>query len=336
MNILVTGGMGYIGSHTCVELLQAGHTPIILDNLYNSNLAVLDNIAEITGKTPVFVQGDIRCRETLDGLFAQHKIDAVIHFAALKAVAESVQKPLEYYDCNVTGTLVLLQAMQAAGCNTLVFSSSATVYGSENQVPFCEDMPVGTATNPYGSTKIMMERILQDMAVANPDWKISLLRYFNPVGAHPSGKLGEDPNGIPNNLMPIICRVAQGKMEELLITGNDYDTPDGTGVRDYIHVVDLALGHLKALDKVVQTPGCSIHNLGTGKGLSVLELVQAFEKASGITLPRRFAPRRPGDIAESYANVDRAARELGWQAKHSSAEEICQDVWRFLTKSNKR
>ncbi|MCL2194732.1 MAG: UDP-glucose 4-epimerase GalE [Oscillospiraceae bacterium] len=335
MNILVTGGMGYIGSHTCVELLQAGHNPIILDNLYNSNAAVLGKIAEITGSTPAFVQGDIRCRETLDALFAQHNVDAVIHFAALKAVAESVQKPLEYYDCNVTGTLVLLQAMQAAGCNTLVFSSSATVYGSENAVPFCEDMPVGAATNPYGSTKIMMERILQDMAVANPDWKISLLRYFNPVGAHPSGELGEDPNGIPNNLMPIICRVAQGKMEELCITGNDYNTPDGTGVRDYIHVVDLAVGHLKALDRVAKTPGCSIHNLGTGKGLSVLELVQAFEQTSGITLPKRFAPRRAGDIAESYAKVERAAEELGWVAKHSSAAEICRDVWNFLEKSKK-
>ena len=329
MKILVTGGMGYIGSHTCVELLQAGHEAVILDNLYNSRADVMDKVKAIAGRAPVFYEGDMRDRALLDQIFAAHEIDAVIHFAALKAVAESVAKPLEYYETNVYGTLVLLEAMRAAGCNTFVFSSSATVYGIENSVPFGEEMKVGSATNPYGSTKIMLERILQDLAVAEPEWKICLLRYFNVVGAHPAGLLSDNPN-VPQNIMPIICWVAQGRQEELLLTGNDFDTPDGTGVRDYIHVVDLARGHLKALDKTVSKPGCEAYNLGTGRGLSVLELVTAFEEVTGLTLNKRFAPRRPGDIAVSYADVSKAARELGWQAEHSSAAEICRDVWNYL------
>jgi len=331
MKILVTGGTGYIGSHTCVELLQAGHEAVILDNLYNSSADVVDKIAAIAGRAPVFYEGDMRDRPLLNQIFAEHKIDAVIHFASLKAVAESVAKPLDYYGTNVYGTLVLLEAMRAAGCKTLVFSSSATVYGIENSVPFCEEMPVGSATNPYGSTKIMLERILQDLAIAEPDWNIRLLRYFNVVGAHPAGTLGDNPK-VPQNIMPIICWVAQGKQEELFVTGNDFDTPDGTGVRDYIHVVDLARGHIKALDKA--TPGCEAYNLGTGKGLSVLELIEAFEEVAGITLPKRFAPRRPGDIAYSYADASKAARELDWTAKHSTAAEICRDVWNYLQKQN--
>ena len=331
MNILVTGGTGYIGSHTCVELLQAGHEAIILDNLYNSQADVVDKIAAIAGRAPVFYEGDMRDRAVLDNIFAAHKIDAVIHFASLKAVAESVQKPLEYYETNVNGTLVLLEAMCAAGCKKLVFSSSATVYGIENSVPFCEEMPVGSATNPYGSTKIMIERILGDLSVSDASWNIRLLRYFNVVGAHPAGLLGDNPK-VPQNIMPIICWVAQGKQDELFVTGNDFDTPDGTGVRDYIHVVDLARGHVKALDQ--STPGCEAYNLGTGHGLSVLELVQAFEEVAGITLPKRFAPRRPGDIAYSYANASKAARELGWTAQHSTAAEICRDVWNYLQKNS--
>ena len=330
MTILVTGGTGYIGSHTCVELLQAGHSVVILDNLLNSKASVVEKITALANRAPIFIQGDMRDGPLLDSIFAQHNIGAVIHFAGLKAVAESVQKPLEYYETNINGTLVLLEAMRRAGCNTLVFSSSATVYGSENSVPFCEEMPLGSATNPYGSTKIMIERILGDLSVSEPSWNICLLRYFNPVGAHPSGTLGEDPNGIPNNLMPIIFRVATGKQAELLITGTDYDTPDGSGVRDYIHVVDLAQGHLKALNKTINTPGCHAYNLGTGNGLSVFELVAAFEAASGITLQKKHAPRRPGDIAASYADVSKANIKLGWQAKHSTAAEICRDGWNYL------
>jgi len=343
MTILVTGGTGYIGSHTCVELLQAGHSVVILDNLLNSKAATIEKITTLAGKAPMFIQGDMRDAAILSQIFSQHSIDAVIHFAGLKAVAESVQKPLEYYETNINGTLVLLEAMRRANCKTLVFSSSATVYGSENSVPFHEEMPLGSATNPYGSTKIMIERILGDLAQSENhpgssshpsaegnSWNICLLRYFNPVGAHPSSTLGEDPNGIPNNLMPIICRVAQGKQAELLITGTDYDTPDGSCIRDYIHVVDLAQGHLKALDKTIGTPGCHAYNLGTGRGLSVFELVAAFEQASGITLQKRHAPRRPGDIPACYADVSKAARELNWAAKHSSADEMCRDVWNYL------
>ena len=331
MRILVTGGTGYIGSHTCVELLQAGHEAVILDNLYNSKAAVLDRIAALGGRRPVFVQGDMRDRALLDKLLGEYDIDAVIHFAALKAPAESAAKPLEYYGTNIYGTITLLEAMRANRCKTLVFSSSATVYGSENSVPFCEDMPVGKATNPYGNTKIIIEQILRDLCAAEPDWKICLLRYFNPAGAHPSGLLGDDPV-IPLNIMPIICWVAQGKQAEFLITGTDYGTPDGTCIRDYIHVVDLAQGHLKALDKIVGTaPGCSVYNLGRGKGLSVCELVNAFEKTNGVILPKRTAPRRPGnvDIPYSYADVSKAQRALGWRAE-LTPDDMCRDVWNYL------
>jgi len=330
MLILVTGGAGYIGSHTCVELLRAGHGVVILDNLYNSKASTIEKIAALGGSQPIFYEGDMRDRILLDKIFAAHKIDAVIHFAALKAVAESAAKPLEYYETNINGTLVLLEAMRAAGCRTIVFSSSATVYGSENSVPFCEEMPIGRATNPYGSTKIMLERILQDLSASDDAWKICLLRYFNPVGAHPSGLIGDSPK-IPENIMPIICWVAQGKQEELLIMGTDYDTPDGTCIRDYIHVVDLAKGHLRALEKTANTPGCEAYNLGTGRGLSVLELVAAFEQASGVTLPKRAAPRRPGnaDVPRSYADVSKAAWKLDWRAQLTPGD-MCRDVWNYL------
>jgi len=330
MRILVTGGTGYIGSHTCVELLQAGHDVVILDNLYNSKASTVGKIAAIAGKPPIFYEGDMRDRALLDKIFAEHEIDAVIHFAALKAPAESAAKPLEYYGTNIYGTITLLEAMRAAGCRTLVFSSSATVYGSENFVPFSEDMPIGKATNPYGSTKIIIEQILGDLCKAEEGWHVCLLRYFNPVGAHPSGLIGDDPK-IPENIMPIICWVAQGKQKELLITGTDFDTPDGTCLRDYIHVVDLARGHLKALEQTLHTPGCEAYNLGRGEGLSVLELVAAFERASGITLPKRAAPRRPGnvDIARSYADVSKAQRELGWRAE-LTPDDMCRDVWNYL------
>jgi len=330
MLILVTGGAGFIGSHTCVELLQAGHGVVVLDNLCNSKASTIGKIAAIAGQSPIFYEGDMRDRALLDSIFAAHDIDAVIHFAALKAPAESAAKPLAYYGTNIHGTVVLLEAMRTANCRTLVFSSSATVYGGENSVPFREDMPVGRATNPYGSTKIMIEQILGDLYIAEPDWHICLLRYFNPVGAHPSGLIGDDPS-VPLNIMPIICWVAQGRQEELLITGTDFPTPDGTGVRDYIHVVDLAKGHLKALEKTVGAPGCQAYNLGTGKGLSVLELVKAFEEATGLTLPKRAAPRRPGnvDIPYSYADVSKAARELGWRAQLTPAD-MCRDVWNYL------
>jgi len=330
MRILVTGGTGYIGSHTCVELLQAGHDAVILDNLCNSEASVAEKIAALGGKAPIFYEGDIRDRALLDTIFAEHAIDAVIHFAALKAVAESIAKPLDYYDTNIGGTITLLEAMQAANCKTLVFSSSATVYGSENSAPFSEEMQVGKATNPYGTTKIMIEQILGDLSVSDPNWHISLLRYFNPVGAHPGGLLGDNPK-VPENIMPIICWVAQGRQAELLILGTDYDTPDGTCIRDYIHVVDLARGHLKAMDRTLRAPGCEAYNLGTGKGLSVLELAAAFERASGITLPKRAAPRRPGnaDVPRSYADVSKAERELGWRARLTPGD-MCRDVWNYL------
>ncbi|MDR2686848.1 MAG: UDP-glucose 4-epimerase GalE [Oscillospiraceae bacterium] len=333
MLILVTGGAGYIGSHTCVELLRAGHGVVILDNLYNSKASTVGKIAALGGSRPIFYEGDMRDRALLDKIFAAHRIGAAIHFAALKAPAESAAKPLEYYGTNLHGTITLLEAMRAAGCRAFVFSSSATVYGGENFVPFREDMPIGKATNPYGNTKIIIEEILGDLCAAEEGWNICLLRYFNPVGAHPGGLLGDDPK-IPENIMPIICHVAQGKQAELLITGTDFDTPDGTCLRDYIHVVDLARGHLKALDKTLRTPGCEAYNLGTGKGLSVLELVAAFERASGVTLPKRAAPRRPGnvDIPRSYADVSKAERELGWRAEFT-AEDMCRDVWNYLQKS---
>lgn len=328
MNILVTGGAGFIGSHTVVELIQAGHTPIILDNLCNASPQVLQRIAAISGQTPLFYQGDIRDRALLQRIFAEHAIDSVIHFAALKAVGESVQKPLEYYDNNVSGSLILLQEMQKAGVFSIVFSSSATVYGDPQTVPITEQSPTGATTNPYGTSKHMMERMMQDIQAADQRWSVILLRYFNPIGAHPSGLIGEQPNGIPNNLLPYVCQVAAGKLAELSVFGNDYPTHDGTGVRDYIHVVDLALGHLKALDAKARTPGVHIYNLGTGKGYSVLDIVHAFEAASGQTVRYALKPRRAGDIATCYADPAKAAAEIGWQAQRG-LPEMMADAWRW-------
>ncbi|MDR2646681.1 MAG: UDP-glucose 4-epimerase GalE [Oscillospiraceae bacterium] len=331
MRILVTGGAGYIGSHTCVELLLAGHDVVILDNLYNSKIESIGRIESISGKSLCFVRGDMRDAALLGDLFASQTIDAVIHFAGLKSVGESTAQPLEYYQTNITGTLVLLQAMRQAQCKTIIFSSSATVYG-QNTAPFVETMPTGKATNPYGNTKIMIEQILQDLVVADPAWHVSLLRYFNPVGAHPSGIMGEDPNGIPLNLMPIISAVAKGQYEALQVYGTDYDTPDGTCVRDYLHVMDLAQGHAKALEYCARTQGCEIFNLGTGNGLSVLELVHAFEESTGIKIPLHYAPRRDGDIAVCYADASKAKRVLGWIAERTP-KEMCEDTWRWLCRA---
>lgn len=331
MKVLVTGGAGYIGSHTCVELLNAGHEVVVYDNLSNSKPEALKRVVELTGREPVFVEADILDRAALDAVFAAHAIDAVIHFAGLKAVGESVAIPLRYYHNNITGTLVLLEAMAAAGCKRLVFSSSATVYGLAETVPLKEEYPLG-ATNPYGQTKLMIEQILRDLSVADPTWSIALLRYFNPVGAHESGRIGEDPNGIPNNLMPFITQVAIGKRAELAVFGNDYDTPDGTGVRDYIHVVDLAKGHLAALGKVMQGPGTDAYNLGTGNGYSVLDMVKAFEKASGRPVPYRITARRPGDIGTCYGDPSKALRELGWKAE-LELDRMCADAWRWQSQN---
>lgn len=325
--ILVTGGTGYIGSHTIVELLTAGHEVVILDNLSNSRREVLQSIEEITGKRPDFVEGDMRDAALLEDLFTRYRFDAVIHFAGLKAVGESVSKPLEYYENNVHGSIVLFQAMTRHGVKQLVFSSSATVYGDPDALPIREDAPL-RATNPYGRTKLMIEEILEDLAKADPDWRIATLRYFNPIGAHRSGLIGEAPNGIPNNLLPYVAQVATGKLEYLSVFGNDYPTPDGTGVRDFIHVVDLALGHLKALDFLRAHAGLHVFNLGTGKGYSVLEIVRAFEQASGKTVAYKMVPRRPGDIASCYANTDKALLELGWQAERG-LDLMCADAWRW-------
>ena len=327
MKVLVTGGAGYIGSHTCVELLNAGHDIVIVDNFVNSKPEALDAIRTITGKDFAFVKADLRDREAVMKLFDDHAIDAVIHFAGLKAVGESVEKPLEYYDNNLYGFIVLAEAMQAHGVKRFVFSSSATVYGMNNPVPFKEGMPT-SATNPYGYTKVMIEQMLTDIAHADPEWRICLLRYFNPIGAHESGLIGEDPNGIPNNLLPYVAKVATGELKQLSVFGDDYDTPDGTGVRDYIHVVDLALGHLAALEYVKDHPGAEAVNLGTGRGTSVLEIVRAFEKACGHPIPYRIAARRPGDIAECYAETDKAARLLHWHATRD-IDDMCRDGWRF-------
>ncbi len=332
MNILVTGGAGFIGSHTVVALLEAGHQAIILDNLSNASQQVLQRIAEITGKMPIFYQGDIRDRVLLKQIFAQHRVDSVIHFAALKAVGESVQKPLHYYDNNVSGSLILIEEMQKAGVLSIVFSSSATVYGNPSCVPITEAMPTGATTNPYGTSKHMVERILQDVQHANPQWSVILLRYFNPIGAHHSGKIGEQPNGIPNNLLPYVCQVAAGKLAQLSVFGDDYDTPDGTGVRDYIHVVDLADGHLKALNVKAKQAGVHIYNLGTGVGYSVLDIVHAFEQASGQKIPYAIKPRRAGDIATCYADPYRAKNELGWRAQHS-LEDMMKDAWRWQSQN---
>ena len=327
MRFLITGGAGYIGSHTVLELLQAGHEAVILDNLCNSSMLSIERVQQLTAKTPVFIQGDVCDRAILDHVFATHKIDAVLHFAGLKAVGESVRQPLAYYQTNVGGSVTLCQAMAAAGVFRLVFSSSATVYGDPQQVPLVETCPTGTPTNPYGTSKLMVEKILQDMAAADPRWSVALLRYFNPVGAHHSGQLGEDPNGVPENLLPYISRVAVGKLEKLSVHGHDYPTPDGTGVRDYIHVVDLAKGHLAAVDYVCAHSGIDVWNLGTGVGYSVLEMLQAFEKACGRTLPYVLSPRRQGDIAQCWSDSSKAQRELGWKAE-LGLREMMEDTWR--------
>ncbi|HNA83430.1 MAG TPA: UDP-glucose 4-epimerase GalE [Thiobacillaceae bacterium] len=330
--ILITGGAGYIGSHACVEFLEAGYDIVVLDNLSNSSAQSLDRVREITGRDFPFVKGDIRDRACLDALFRDHEIDAVIHFAGLKAVGESVEKPLLYYDNNIAGSVNLFEAMQAAGVKTIVFSSSATVYGDPASVPIREDFPVGGTTNPYGTSKLFIEKILQDQALSDPAWSIALLRYFNPVGAHKSGRIGEDPRGIPNNLMPYISQVAVGRREYLNVFGNDYPTPDGTGVRDYIHVVDLAQGHVKAVAKLAEGPGVRIWNLGTGQGYSVVEMAKAFAQASGRPVPYRFAPRRAGDIAQCWADPAKAERELGWKA-NLGLEAMCEDTWRWQSRN---
>lgn len=327
MKILVAGGTGYIGSHTCVELIQAGYEVVVADNLCNSKLEVIYRLEQITGVRIPFYEVDITKQDELEVVFQQHKIDAIIHFAGLKAVGESVNQPVRYYLNNLVCTLNLCRMMEKYNVNKLVFSSSATVYGN-NQVPFTEDMPLQPTTNPYGETKVMGERILRDFAAANPDCAISLLRYFNPIGAHESGFIGEDPQGIPNNLMPYISQVAAGKLKKLSIYGDDYPTADGTGVRDYIHVVDLAKGHVKALEYLHNHNGVSVHNLGTGKGTSVLELVKAFEQVNQIKVPYKIVERRAGDIAECYAAVEKAYHDFGWKAE-KNIEDMCRDSWRW-------
>lgn len=328
MNILVTGGAGYIGSHTCVELLNAGYGVTVVDNLVNSKVEAIRRVEKITDKQVRFHEVDLLDRDALDEVFAEQKFDAVIHFAGLKAVGESVDIPLRYYHNNLTGTLVLCEMMEKHGVDKIVFSSSATVYGDPHTNPITEDFPVGGVTNPYGRTKEFIEYILRDAAVANPDWKVDLLRYFNPVGAHKSGLIGEDPNDIPNNLTPYISQVAVGKLKELQVFGADYETPDGTGIRDYIHVVDLALGHLKALEHIDDIQGAEVYNLGTGRGYSVFEMVAAFEKACGCTIPYQVVGRRSGDVAVCYADSSKAERELGWKAERG-VEEMCADSWRW-------
>ena len=332
MSILVTGGAGYIGSHTCIELLNAGYEIVVVDNFYNSKRESLNRIAELSGKEFAFYECDIRDAEGMDKIFKNEKIDAVIHFAGLKAVGESCQKPVEYYDNNIGGTLTLCDVMRKNGCKKIVFSSSATVYGSNNVSPLKETIQTCGTTNPYGTTKYMIEIILSDLFKSDEEWAISLLRYFNPIGAHKSGRIGEDPNGIPNNLMPFITQVAIGKRECLSVFGDDYDTPDGTGVRDYIHVVDLALGHIKALEKVLGGTGLDIYNLGTGTGYSVLDVVKAFEKASGVKVNYKIVDRRPGDIATCYSDPSKALAELGWKAERG-IEEMCEDSWRWQSQN---
>ena len=331
MSILVTGGTGYIGSHTSIKLLEAGEDIVIVDNFSNSKPEMIDKIKEISGKDFKFYKVDLLDRDALEEVFKENKIESVIHFAGLKAVGESVAKPIEYYHNNITGTLILLELMKKYNCKRIVFSSSATVYGTPKTVPIKEDFPLST-TNPYGSTKLMIEQILRDVYISDNEFSVILLRYFNPIGAHKSGKIGENPNGIPNNLMPYITQVAVGKLECLSVFGDDYDTVDGTGVRDYIHVEDLANGHLKALNKARNMTGVEAYNLGTGKGYSVLQIVEAFEKANGVKVNYKIAPRRPGDIATCYADPTKAREELGWVAE-KEIEEMCEDAWRF-TKNN--
>ena len=328
MKILVTGGAGYIGSHTCVELLEAGYDVVVVDNLYNASEKSIERVKEITGKDLTFYQADILDEEALDKIFDKEKVDGVIHFAGLKAVGESVAKPLEYYKNNITGTLILCEVMRKHNVKNIIFSSSATVYGDPAFIPITEECPKGTPTNPYGWTKSMIEQILTDFHTADKDWNVILLRYFNPIGAHKSGKIGEDPKGIPNNLLPYVAQVAIGKLERLGVFGDDYDTPDGTGVRDYIHVVDLARGHVKAIDKIKENPGVKIYNLGTGKGYSVLDIVKAFGKACGHEIPYVIKERRPGDIATCYSDASLAKKELGWEAEYG-IEEMCADSWNW-------
>lgn len=328
MKILVTGGAGYIGSHTCVELLNAGYEVVVLDNLYNSSEEALKRVEKITGKTLTFYEGDMLDREICEKIFTEHKIDAVIHFAGLKAVGESVEKPWEYYYNNITGTLILTDVMRKHGCKNIVFSSSATVYGDPAFVPITEECPKGQITNPYGQTKGMLEQILTDLHTGDPEWNVILLRYFNPIGAHESGLIGEDPKGIPNNLVPYIAQVAIGKRECLGVFGNDYPTPDGTCVRDYIHVVDLAAGHVCAIKKLETAKGVLIYNLGTGRGYSVLDVLHAYEKACGKEIPFKFCPRRAGDVPACYSDPSKAAKELGWTAKRD-IEEMCADSWKW-------
>lgn len=327
MAVLVTGGAGYIGTHTCVELLNSGYDIIVIDNFDNSKPESLKRVREITGKDFKQVQADLLDRDRLEAIFQDNRIEAVIHFAGLKAVGESVRLPLKYYHNNITGTLLLAEVMQKHGVKKIVFSSSATVYGMPERVPIDEEMPLG-ATNPYGRTKLMIEDILRDIYISDPEWSIALLRYFNPIGAHASGRIGEDPNGIPNNLMPYVTQVAVGKLKELQVFGSDYPTPDGTGVRDYIHVVDLALGHVKAVESVLSSTGVEAYNLGTGNGYSVLEMVRAMEQAAGRTIPYRIVDRRPGDVAVCYANPVKAREKLGWSAERGLAQ-MCEDAWRW-------
>ncbi len=331
MNVLVTGGAGYIGSHTVLELLNAGHDVCVVDNLSNSSEESLRRVSELTGKSAEFRNVDILDKASLTDVVKGAGFDAVIHFAALKAVGESVAQPLRYYQNNITGTLVLCEVMQEQGVKNVVFSSSATVYGDPHAVPITEDFPL-QATNPYGRTKLMMEYILTDLQVADPSMNVALLRYFNPIGAHESGRIGEDPAGIPNNLLPFVAQVAVGRREKVSVFGDDYATPDGTGVRDYIHVVDLAIGHLKALEKLATSPGMVVCNLGTGQGYSVLEVIKAFERASGKPVPHEIVARRPGDIAECYADPAYALKELGWKAERG-LDEMCRDSWRWQSQN---
>ena len=331
MSILVTGGAGYIGSHTVVELIKLGKEVVIVDNLSNSSILVLDRIEEITGKRPTFYELDVADKAALRSVFEKESIEAAIHFAGYKAVGESVEKPVMYYENNIMSTLALVEVMAEFGVKKIVFSSSATVYGLNNPSPLVENMPT-SATNPYGYTKVMLEQILRDLEVSDKEWSVALLRYFNPIGAHESGLIGEDPAGIPNNLMPFIAQVAVGKRVELSVFGNDYDTVDGTGVRDYIHVVDLALGHIKALEKISDTTGVYTYNLGSGQGTSVLELVQAFEKVNGVPVPYKIVDRRPGDVATCYANADKALAELNWKTE-KTIEDMCRDTWNWQSKN---
>jgi len=332
MKVLVTGGAGYIGSHTCVELIEAGHDPVVIDNLCNSNRESLNRVKMITGKDVPFFEGDVRNEALLDNLFYEHNIECVIHFAGLKAVGESVAKPLEYYENNLCATMTLCRVMARHGVKKIIFSSSATVYSGDNEMPLSENAKTGNCTNPYGWTKYMGEQILRDLTVADPAWSVVLLRYFNPVGAHSSGLIGEHPNGIPNNLMPFISQTAIGKLQHLNVFGNDYPTHDGTGVRDYIHVVDLAKGHVAAISYLMVNKGVSVFNLGTGIGYSVLDMVHAFEEANGISVPYEIAPRRPGDLAVCYADPSKSREVLGWSAVRDQTD-MCRDTWNWQSKN---